>query len=575
MGSPEGGPARVGCKGKNFIRAEEEQLCKSVMLVSQDRVVGNQQKAGVFWERIAEHYNENRPDGVRPLRSLETKWGLIKHNVSKFCGIYNQIERLHKSGSNAADTMRDAKELYRQKSAKNTDFLFEHCWLLLKDCPRWADGWTQPSVGRKRVSNECEGSNTHDVDVGYSEGATRSRSIYNERPGGVKSAKQDSMQQKVRDGALYAQAEATKSMAAVQMRKVALIEDQNMLLLMTMPIEESAGEDAREYMRLRRGEELKKLKKRLSAAVCAENRDADASHGHPGASNEQAGGSPGVGGPPPNAARPSPAAAPAAGRAVEPEEALWAPEAGLGAREEACLWQGERRVQEGRDEGMVGGGGESEGAGGESAGAGGRRRGPLGGRRAGAASCGGAGRWSRPAGGGSENGGRQLGSGSGGATTEERHLRREGASPDELQLRRDRQTTEEQHRRREGALRSAQTGWRAAGSGAGGDPGEWDPEVEGREWEQGEEMVEEGGDGVVGGEDERRGLHHDPRSAVDAPKRRGATQVGHSAETGWLPKKTKFRMIFGFFSPAPACVCWQAAWVSSEVEFPAAAPQLQ
>ena len=389
----------MGCKGKNFIRVEEEQLCKSVMLVSQDRVVGNQQKAGVFWERIAEHYNENRPDGVRPLRSLETKWGLIKHNVSKFCGIYNQIERLHKSGSNAADTMRDAKELYRQKSAKNTDFLFEHCWLLLKDCPRWADGWTQQSVGKKRVSNECEGSNTHDVDVGCSEGATRSQSFYNERPGGVKSAKHDSMQQKVRDGALYAQAEATKSMAAVQMRKVALIEDQNMLLLMTMPIEESAGEDAREYMRLRRGEELKKLKKRLSAADCAEAKDAEASDDHPGAPASQAGWSPGVGGAPRSAAKPSPAAAPGAGRFGEDEEF-------------EALWQGEGRLQEGGDEGLVGGGGENEGAGGGSTGAGGRRRGPLGGRRGGAAGSEGAGRWRRPVGGRAS---RHLGSGSGAA----------------------------------------------------------------------------------------------------------------------------------------------------------------
>jgi hypothetical protein len=47
------------------------------------------------------------------------------------------------------------------------------------------------------------------------------------------------------------------------------MEDQNMLLLMTMPIEESAREDAREYLRLRRGEELKKLRKRLLAEESA------------------------------------------------------------------------------------------------------------------------------------------------------------------------------------------------------------------------------------------------------------------------------------------------------------------
>ena len=124
-------------------------------------------------------------------------------------------------------------------------------------------------MGKKRPAGECEGSNTQDVDVGNSEGATRSQSGYNEWPGGVKAAKQDNMQEKMRDGALYARAEATRSMAAIQMKNVRLIEDQNMLLLMTMPIEESVGEDAHEYLRLRRGEELKKLKKRLSVEESA------------------------------------------------------------------------------------------------------------------------------------------------------------------------------------------------------------------------------------------------------------------------------------------------------------------
>ena len=35
----EGGPAKPGVKGKNFNRAEEEQLCRSVLFVSQDKIV--------------------------------------------------------------------------------------------------------------------------------------------------------------------------------------------------------------------------------------------------------------------------------------------------------------------------------------------------------------------------------------------------------------------------------------------------------------------------------------------------------------------------------------------------------
>lgn len=105
--------------------------------------------------------------------------------------------------------------------------------------------------------------------MGISEGAARSNFVYDEWPGGGKAAKQDHMQHKMRDGALYAQAEATKSMAVVQMKKVFLMEDQNMLMLMTMPIEESVKEDTREYLRLRRVEELKKLRKTLLAEESA------------------------------------------------------------------------------------------------------------------------------------------------------------------------------------------------------------------------------------------------------------------------------------------------------------------
>ena len=40
---------------------------------------------------------------------LETKWGLIEHNVSRFCGIYSQILRLNKSWTNAADALKTTR----------------------------------------------------------------------------------------------------------------------------------------------------------------------------------------------------------------------------------------------------------------------------------------------------------------------------------------------------------------------------------------------------------------------------------------------------------------------------------
>ena len=139
----EGGPVRPGVKGKVYLREEEEQLCRSVLHVSQDRIVGNQQRAGVFWERVSEHYDDNRPAGLRPQRSLETKWGNVKHDVSKWIGVHNQVMKLARSGSSVADNLKRAHDLYRQKDAKGSDFVYEHCWLLVRDNPRWALGWAQ------------------------------------------------------------------------------------------------------------------------------------------------------------------------------------------------------------------------------------------------------------------------------------------------------------------------------------------------------------------------------------------------------------------------------------------------
>jgi hypothetical protein len=78
--------------------------------------------------------------------------------------------------------------------------------------------------------------------------------IFKGRPGGVKAAKDDVRQGKIHEGLMLAHAEATRSMAAAHMRKAAILEDQNLLMLMSIP---DADEDAKEYLRLRRQMELK------------------------------------------------------------------------------------------------------------------------------------------------------------------------------------------------------------------------------------------------------------------------------------------------------------------------------
>lgn len=103
------------------------------------------QRNGIFWESIAHYYNEYKSagSGQRSTRSLESRWGCIKsgikHDVSKFNGIYKQIKDLDINGTSEEDLQIWALDLYRQKHQEKKKFAYLDCWFILKECLRWAD----------------------------------------------------------------------------------------------------------------------------------------------------------------------------------------------------------------------------------------------------------------------------------------------------------------------------------------------------------------------------------------------------------------------------------------------------
>jgi hypothetical protein len=263
-----GGSEHIVGKGRNFFDEEERQLTRSVLAISQDPICGNQQKSNAFWDRIFVHYDERRPGGYRPPRSLESKWGLIKHDIAKFIGVLKQVASLKRSGTSKEDLLIMAKELYRTKSPKNVVFQFEHCWLLVKDYPRWAEGWSLSSTPSKRktTSSEHESNEIGVESESVVEGTTNSEDNHalKVRPGGTRAAKEVQKAGKQREGAMYAQAAASEVMAQATMRKAAMLEDHNILMLMTLPESRGSIPEAQEYLRLRQAEVLKKLKIRLA-----------------------------------------------------------------------------------------------------------------------------------------------------------------------------------------------------------------------------------------------------------------------------------------------------------------------
>ena len=235
-----------------------------------------------FWERVCKHYHDNRPLGTpeRPSRSLKTKWGVVKHDVAKFCGVYKSVLSCRESGTSVDDILERAFELYKQRHPRQQPFVFLQCWRILKDVPRSSDSIVpgnvqaqrSPSAMPKRATTtsvqqrsghsavEADGDGD-DVEV-VPESAFLSKRL--RRPQGQKSAKAMDSTLKQKEIVVRAQARATAELAAANLRKAEVLSDQAALSLFTMSNEERLSDEAREYVSLRRQEEMAKLRKRVA-----------------------------------------------------------------------------------------------------------------------------------------------------------------------------------------------------------------------------------------------------------------------------------------------------------------------
>jgi len=121
--------ARKTRKGRNF-NAERREACVEVFLFfHKTQSCGNGQRNSTFWDHIT-HFNQSKPRTkvVHSARSLETKWGHIKHNVAKFCGAYMQVFDCRESGMSFDDVIEKTLQFYRDRHPKQQAFVYLHCW---------------------------------------------------------------------------------------------------------------------------------------------------------------------------------------------------------------------------------------------------------------------------------------------------------------------------------------------------------------------------------------------------------------------------------------------------------------
>ena len=132
-------------KGRNFSQDKEGQLCRSFSSIYPDPIVGSGQKPTTIWTQICEDYNIRRPRGreERSYHTLETKWFVIEHVVAKIASRHAQCKDLWEFGTSNADVIAQALDLYQRQNVKGATFVYMHCWLLVKDIPRWNESYVE------------------------------------------------------------------------------------------------------------------------------------------------------------------------------------------------------------------------------------------------------------------------------------------------------------------------------------------------------------------------------------------------------------------------------------------------
>ena len=95
--------------------AEDLVLISSWLNTSKDPVVGNEQKSGTFWKRIATYYNASPKVVGFPKREVshcKQRWGKINEGVCKFVGSYDAASKQRSSGHNEDDVLKAAHQIF-------------------------------------------------------------------------------------------------------------------------------------------------------------------------------------------------------------------------------------------------------------------------------------------------------------------------------------------------------------------------------------------------------------------------------------------------------------------------------
>ena len=156
-------------RGIDYSEDEDLVLTMAWIEISEDAIVGSEQKGDNFWERIKSKFlliwkkrrgeDKAYKDRVshRTAVALKNRWiTRINHDCQKFESHYQKVAKLKQSGTTHEDWIAAAHKFFLEDSSWNDSkrpFIYLSSWEILKVHPKWSFGSVTVSSLKRKWRN--------------------------------------------------------------------------------------------------------------------------------------------------------------------------------------------------------------------------------------------------------------------------------------------------------------------------------------------------------------------------------------------------------------------------------------
>lgn len=263
MSEPSAAKSQDKKRGCNYSSEEDVCIARSYIHASTDPIVGSEQKAHSYYQRIYNHYKDNKPSNapLRPLSSIESRLKDIQKLCVRFSACYASVKKMKRSGVNHEDEIRLSTALFNKIKVEHPSedvgrkFKYIDAWMILREMPKFSvDGLEDKSTSdTNSTSSVClEGESSSE----NKKSQTDKKKHEMGRPTGRKRAKEIQMKEEQQNKKIR----LAQSALEIQKKQVQELEEHNLILLFTNGPGGNNSQNAQEFFSLKQKEALEKLR---------------------------------------------------------------------------------------------------------------------------------------------------------------------------------------------------------------------------------------------------------------------------------------------------------------------------